>query len=188
MALTQTERDRIVALRLDGRSIRDVVAETGHASQTVSNVWHLYLAEVAQDRRPDLDLRREELLQRIERNAADARAGVVVAQDTGDHGATARYLAAELAALNRLADLEGLAADRVRASGGAGTAANPLPWKAPEEVLGHRVAAVERRRLEDKALNTMLYADDLTTLAYSGLPEVAELAPVAVANLATVEP
>jgi hypothetical protein len=187
MALTQTERDRIVALRLDGRSIRDVVAETGHASQTVSNVWHLYLAEVAQDRRPDLDLRREELLQRIERNAADARAGVTTAQDAGDHGATSRYLAAELAALNRLADLEGLAADRVRA-GGAGTAANPLPWQAPEEVLGHRVAAVERRSLEDRALNTMLYADDFTTLAYSGLPEVAELAPGAVANLAAVEP
>lgn len=187
MALTQTERDRIVALRLDGRSIRDVVAETGHASQTVSNVWHLYLAEVAQDRRPDLDLRREELLQRIERNAADARAGVAVAQDAGDHGATARYLAAELAALNRLGELEGLAADRVR-TGGAGTAANPLPWQAPEEVLGSRIASVERRRLEDTAINTMLYTDDLMTLAYSGLPEVAELAPVAVANLSDACP
>jgi hypothetical protein len=185
MALTQTERDRIVALRLDGRSIREVVAETGHASQTVSNVWHLYLAEVAQDRRPDLDLRREELLQRIERNASDARAGVTLAQQAGDHGATARYLAAELTALKRLAELEGAALDHLKFRNGAGTAADPLPWRPGVEVLGGRVASVEHMGLQDRAINA-LFADDLTAIACEHLPKVAELAPVAIANLSDI--
>jgi len=182
MALTQTERDRIVSLRLDNVSLRDVSAETGHALQTVSNVWHLYVAETQQDRRPDLGLRREELLQRFEKNAADARAGVKDAQGAGDHGAAVRYLAAELAALRRVVELDGLAGSTSRFSGGAGTADNPLPWKSPEEALGTRVAVLERSSRESAAINDLL-TDDFVAMACANLPTVAELAPVAAENL-----
>lgn len=117
MTLAANETDRIVALRLDGRSLRDVAAVTGHALATVHKVWHAYLTETAQARRPELDLLREAYLQRLERNAADARAGVIAARDEGAHPAVARYLAAELAALHRLGEAERLLAVEAPSAG-----------------------------------------------------------------------
>lgn len=163
------------------------MTETGHASGTVSKVWHLYLAETSQDRRPELGLRREELLQRLERNAADARAGVEEARAEGNHSAACRYLGAETSALRRLAELEGLLGSPPSTLGaGPGTVENPLPWSDGPHALAGRVAALERDRAWKVAFAD-LYRDPLDDALQRNVPELAELVPVAVEAL-SLEP
>lgn len=176
MALTDAQRDRIVSLRLDGRTVREVVADTGHGSATVSRVWHAYLAETAQDRRPELGLRREELLQRFERNAADARAGLEAALDSEDHSAAARFLAAELAALRRVVELEGLLDSKLYGLARSATVEDPLPYSTPEEALAYRVAVIGARSAMFAAEES-LYS--FSTLPKATTPTAAELLPVA---------
>jgi hypothetical protein len=172
MTLTMAQRDRVVALRLAGRPIREVVAETGHSSATVSKVWHLYLAESAQDRRPELNSRREELLQRLEQNAADARAGAEEARAEGNHGAACRYLSVEASTLRRLSDIE-LASPPGEL--GASTS-NPLPWKTAEEVIAYRVADLARGQAW-RAAELALYPEPFSELIAGKVPEPAELVP-----------
>lgn len=182
MALTPEQRDRIIALRLDGHSVREVAAETGHALQTVSDYWHRYLAETSQDRRPALDLRREELLQRYERNAAAARAGAVAALEAGEYGPAARFLSAELSALRRVEELDGLAGSSRRFAS-TPTVNSPMAWKSAEEALAYLVAESDHTNRVRVAYDSLL-SDDILQLSGAEVPKVSELAPVALAALA----
>jgi hypothetical protein len=179
MTLAINETDRIVALRLDGRTLRDVAAETGHALGTVHKVWQAYLAETAQARRPELGLLREEMAQRLERNAADAREGAMAALDRDDHREHRAYLREERGALADLAKLYG--GDKFGQLAGRPTTADPLPWREGIDALAYRVAEVVRGDLRAAAFDRLL--DPMEGLA-AAPPPVAELAAVVADALA----
>jgi hypothetical protein len=177
MTLAINETDRIVALSLDGRSLRDVAAETGHALATVHKVWHAYLTETAEARRPELDLLREEMAQRLERNAADARAGVIAALERDDPREHRAYLREERGALAELGKL--YAADKFGQGAGRPSTATPLPWREAPDALAYRIAEVVRSDLWSASYNA-LFDDDLIPAP----PPVIELAAVVLDALA----
>ncbi len=116
--LTPEERDRIVDLRLNRVSVRQTAAEVGCQTKTVQRVWHAWLAETAAERAETLELAREELIQRHQRVATDARLGAIRARRDGDLSAEARFLAEDRQALREIARLQGLdGPQRVEVSG-----------------------------------------------------------------------
>lgn len=106
--LSPDERDRIIELRLNRVPVRQVAAELGCHTRTVTRAWHSWLAETAEERAAVLELQREELIQRHERVATDARIGLQRARRDGDLAAEARFLAEDRQALREIARIQGL--------------------------------------------------------------------------------
>lgn len=125
MTTTNDQRNEIVDLRLQGMTVRQVSAQTGHATNTVMKAWRAYMAEHARVRADEVDAHREELVQRAEHVAQQARTEAlkfrrveqeVVGEDgrralevvrEGNAAAYGRLLGVELQALREIARLTG---------------------------------------------------------------------------------
>lgn len=119
--LTPDERDRIVELKLNRVPVRAIAEQVGCATKTVQDTWQRWLEETADERAGRLESTREELIQRNERIATDARLGVMRSRRDSDTSAEVRFLAEERAALREIARLTGSDAPaRVEHSGDLG--------------------------------------------------------------------
>ena len=105
--LTPDEKEAIVELRLNRVPVRRVAEQVACTTQTVVRVWKQWLSESAAERAAALEETREELIQRHQRAAKDAREGVLRSQRASDCAAEVRYLAAEAASLKEIARLTG---------------------------------------------------------------------------------
>lgn len=105
--LTPDERDRIIELKLDRVPVRDIAELVGCTVTTVQRTWHGWLSETAEERAEALAKTREELVQRQERIAIDARRGAARAKAAGKAGDEVKFLAEERAALREIARLTG---------------------------------------------------------------------------------
>lgn len=105
--LTPDERQTIIEHRLNGIPVRAVVQMTGHASQTIVNVFRDYLAETVDERRAEIEQVRAGLVDRHERAAFTARLEGEAAKQRGDVTAHARYLREERDSLREIARLTG---------------------------------------------------------------------------------
>jgi phosphoglycolate phosphatase-like HAD superfamily hydrolase len=108
--LTLDERQTIIEHRLNGVPVRAVTQLTGHAAQTIVNVFRDYLDETKQERADELEQVRATLVARHERAAFTARLEGEAAKQDKDRSAHARYLREEREALREIARLTG--ADR----------------------------------------------------------------------------
>lgn len=125
MTLSTEERNRIVELRLQGATVRQAAATTGHAVNTVTEAWRRYMRENATVRQDELESYREELVQRAEQVAQNARTEAskfrrvereekdsegkpyTMVVREGNAAAYQRLLSVELAALREIARLTG---------------------------------------------------------------------------------
>lgn len=105
--LTPDERNTIIEHRLNGVPVRAVVQLTGHATQTVVNVYRDYLAETVDERRQEIEQVRAGLVDRHERAAFTARLEGEAAKQRGDTTAHVRYLREERDSLREVARLTG---------------------------------------------------------------------------------
>jgi transposase-like protein len=118
--LTPDERERIVELKLNRVPVRKIAEEVGTTTTSVQRVWNSYITATAAERSSRLSETREELVQRHERIATDARYGAMRARRDGNAVAEARYLGEERAALREVARLTGADAPTKIESDGAG--------------------------------------------------------------------
>ena len=105
--ITQDTIDQIIELRLRGVSVREVATTVGVTTKTVVDRYKRWLAETSEERTAELELVREELIQKHRRAALDARRGVLRAQNEADYRMEATYLSEERNALKELAKLTG---------------------------------------------------------------------------------
>lgn len=105
--LTPDEHDRIVELKLDRVPVRAIAQDVGCTVQTVQRTWHKWLADTAEERSAALEATREELIQRQQRIASDARKGAMLARGANQQATEVRFLAEERAALREIARLTG---------------------------------------------------------------------------------
>lgn len=105
--LTPDEKDRIVEMKLNRVPVRAIAEQVGCATKTVQDTWAKWLDATSDERTRRLAATREELIQRHERIATDARHGVIRARRDNDTAAEVRYLAEERAALREIARLTG---------------------------------------------------------------------------------
>jgi transposase-like protein len=105
--LTPDEKDRIIELRLNRVPVRTVAEQISCQTKTVTETWKRWLRETAAERAAELEATREELIQRQDRIAADARIGVLRARRDNDTISEARFLSEERAALREVARLTG---------------------------------------------------------------------------------
>ena len=116
--LTPDEQQTIIEHRLNGVPVRAVVQLTGHASQTVVNVFRDYMAEHADEHRAEVEQMRVTLVARHEDAAFTAREEAKQARRDGDRGSFARLLREERDSLREIARLTGAeAAVKVDVSG-----------------------------------------------------------------------
>ena len=111
--LTPEERERIIDQRLAGVPVRAVAANVGCTTRTVVETMKKYLTEraAAYSARTDATIAR---LVGRHLAAADAAAQAAEqAENLGDHGSAARYLAEERARLQEVAKLSGLYVEKV---------------------------------------------------------------------------
>lgn len=108
--LTPDERQTVIEHRLNGVPVRAVVQLTGHASQTVVNVFRDYLEETKEERADEVEQVRQSLVTRHEQAAFTAHECGEAAKREGDKTGHARYLREEREALREIARLTG--ADR----------------------------------------------------------------------------
>lgn len=125
--LTPDERDRIIEMRLNRVPVRKVAELIGCQSKTVQLTWKKWLAETAAERAEALEETREELIQRMEQIATDARVGAQTANSVADQSAEVRFLAEERAALREIARLTGSDAPvKIEHTGEVAIAASPI--------------------------------------------------------------
>jgi acyl-CoA reductase-like NAD-dependent aldehyde dehydrogenase len=105
--LTPDEKDRIVELKLDRVPVREIAQLVDCTVTTVQRTWHAWLDSTARERASKLERVRQELIQRQQRIAADARRGSARARQEGKAGDEQRFLAEERAALREIARLTG---------------------------------------------------------------------------------
>lgn len=105
--LTPDEHDRIIELKLDRVPVRSIAEQVGCTLQTVQRTWHKWLADTAEERSAALEATREELIQRQQRIASDARKGAMLARGSNQPANEVRFLAEERAALREIARLTG---------------------------------------------------------------------------------
>ena len=105
--ITQDTIDQIIELRLRGVPVREVATTVGVTTKTVVDRYKRWLAETSEERTAELELVREELIQKHRRAALDARRGVLRAQNEADYRMEATYLSEERNALKELAKLTG---------------------------------------------------------------------------------
>ena len=105
--LTPDQRQAIVDHRLNGVPVAAVIQMTGHARQTVINVFRDYMAEHADEHRAEIEQVRVMLVARHEQAAFVARASGEQARQEGDRGSHARYLKEERDSLREIARLTG---------------------------------------------------------------------------------
>ena len=105
--LTPDERQTIIEHRLNGVPVRAVMQVTGHASQTIVNVFRDYLADTMDERREALEQTRLGLVERHEDAAFTARREAMKAKDEGDRAGFARCLREERDSLREVARLTG---------------------------------------------------------------------------------
>jgi acyl-CoA reductase-like NAD-dependent aldehyde dehydrogenase len=118
--LTPDEHDRIIELKLDRVPVRAIAEQVSCTVQTVQRTWHKWLADTAAERSAALEGTREELIQRQQRIAADARRGAMSARKAGRGTEEVRFLAEERAALREIARLTGSdAATKIEQTGPA---------------------------------------------------------------------
>lgn len=111
--LTQSQKDRIVELRLDQVSVTDVAELVGCSRPTVIRHWHNYLADASTERAQHLERCRTEAIARIEFVAVTARRGATQARDRNNFNAETGMLRTELRALVGLARIAGYEAPKV---------------------------------------------------------------------------
>jgi hypothetical protein len=105
--LTPEERERIIEMKLNRVPVRAIAAQIGATTRTVQETWRKWIEATAAERAGRLESTREELIQRHDRIATDARVGVLRARRDADSAAEARFLAEERAALREIARLTG---------------------------------------------------------------------------------
>lgn len=105
--LTPEERDRIIELKLDRVPVREIAEVIDCTVTTVQRAWHQWLDSTAKERASHLERIRQELIQRQQRIASDARRGAARARAAGSAGDETRFLAEERAALREIARLAG---------------------------------------------------------------------------------
>jgi hypothetical protein len=105
--LTPEQRQAIVDHRLNGVPVAAVIQMTGHARQTVINVFRDYMSEHADEHRAEIEQVRVMLVARHERAAFTARVEGERAKQDGDTPAHARYLREERESLREIARLTG---------------------------------------------------------------------------------
>lgn len=112
--LSEEQKDRIVELKLSQIPVRAIAAEIPCAVNTVTDHWRKWLDETAEDRREHLERHREQVVARLEHNAAEARRGAIRSRaatgvDPDERlRAEARFLAVERQALRQLSQVAGL--------------------------------------------------------------------------------
>lgn len=105
--LTPEEKDRIIELKLDRVPVREIAELVDCTVTSVQRTWHQWLDSTAKERASKLERVRQELIQRQQRIAADARRGASRARVDGKAGDETRFLAEERAALREIARLTG---------------------------------------------------------------------------------
>ena len=105
--LTPAQRQTIIEQRLAGVPVNHVVANTGHARQTITDVFRAYMDETRDERLAEIEQVRETLIAQHEADAYDARQSADVARDNGDMAAHARYLRERRDSLREIARLTG---------------------------------------------------------------------------------
>ena len=111
--LSEAERERIVAMKLDRHTTREIAKEVGCAINTVTLHWHQWLDETQADRREHLERHRSRLIAQLESAAALARKGANRARESSGMDADqraraeARYLSEERQALRILSTVAG---------------------------------------------------------------------------------
>jgi len=106
-ALTPDQRNEIVEHRLNGVPVANVIKITGHARQTVINVFRDYMAEHREAYAAEVEQVRVGLVAQHERAAFTARMEGEAAKQAGDSRAHARYLREERDSLREVARLTG---------------------------------------------------------------------------------
>ena len=116
--LTPDQRQNIIEQRLNGIPVAAVIQQTGHARQTVINVFRDYLSETREERAQEIEQVRQSLISRHEQAAFTARVEGQKAKQDGDVSGHVRYLREERDSLREVAKLTGAeAAVRVDVSG-----------------------------------------------------------------------
>jgi acyl-CoA reductase-like NAD-dependent aldehyde dehydrogenase len=105
--LTPEERDRIIELKLDRVPVREIAELVDCTVTTVQRTWHAWLDSTAKERAGKLERVRQELIQRQQRIASDARRGAARARGEGKAADEQRFLAEERAALREIARMTG---------------------------------------------------------------------------------
>ena len=104
--LTIEQKDLLCELRLNGVPVRQVAKQVGCAPNTVTDVYHRWLAERrAED--DSLAIVQSELIQSHRRAARISRKEQQAAEQSGDLRSLASFLDQERASLNALAKLTG---------------------------------------------------------------------------------
>lgn len=109
--MTPDEIDRIVELRLNRATYRQVAEVVGCDKDTAADHWHKWLDATSEDRRAQLERKRTEVIERLDSTAANARrAGIRARSELAPDEAAkaeARFLAEERQALIGLARVAG---------------------------------------------------------------------------------
>lgn len=105
--LSPNEQQAIIEHRLNGVPVRAVVQLTGHALQTVVNVFRDYMTEHADEHRAEIEQVRVTLVARHEDAAFTAREEAKQARRDGDRVGFARLLREERDSLREIARLTG---------------------------------------------------------------------------------
>lgn len=109
--LTLDEIDRIVELRLNRITYRQIAQEVGCDKDTVADHWHKWLDRTSDERREHLERKRSEVIERLDSVAANARRGALRARAElpADEAAKAeaRFIAEERQALIGLSKVAG---------------------------------------------------------------------------------
>lgn len=131
--INEQEKERIIELRLNGVPVRSVAKQLDTTTRTVQRHWHKYLDQTAEERAGHLERIREELLQRQEQIATDARLGALRSRRNTDGPGEVRFLAEERAALREMERLTGAAAPtKTEVTGPAG---GPIEIDSPHSRL-----------------------------------------------------
>jgi len=108
--MTPDEIDRIVEMKLDHATEKQIMAEVGIQGRTVRKHWRAWLASQAEERAESIAVEREQISARYERIALHAARQYLAAVADDRHADARGYLAEQRQALKELARVQGLEA------------------------------------------------------------------------------
>ena len=100
--LTQDEKDRIVELKLNGSTVRQIAAEMDCAVNTVTATFNQWLDREWAQRQKHNERELQKIVSQLRQNAFDARKQYVILTLEGDHSTAQRYLESERKAMIEL--------------------------------------------------------------------------------------
>ena len=132
--LTPDEHDSIIELKLQCVSVRQIAREVGCNANSVQRVWNKYLQQRVSDRQSETAIQVENLLARLERNAADGRQGFQRAVKDADPSSASRFLESERKALVELSKLGPVRDDEPRQVAAVTKGVVDAVWEAAQQL------------------------------------------------------